>query len=43
MVPERTALIDAAEARGLNVHLGQHMLDYQMQLIGEFIGALEAR
>ena len=43
MVPERTALIDAAEARGLNVHLGRHMLDYQMQLIGEFIGALEAR
>ncbi len=43
MVPERTALIDAAEARGLKVHLGRHMLDYQMQLIGEFIGALEAR
>lgn len=40
MVPERTALIDAAEARGLRVHLGRHMLDYQMQLIGEFIGAI---
>ncbi|MGB1470551.1 MAG: shikimate dehydrogenase family protein [Candidatus Puniceispirillaceae bacterium] len=40
MVPERTALIDAAEARGLKVHLGRHMLDYQMQLIGKFIGAI---
>ena len=40
MVPEQTTLIDAAEARGLRVHLGRHMLDYQMQLIGEFIGAI---
>ena len=40
MVPERTTLIDAAEARGLRVHLGRHMLDHQMQLIGKFIGAI---
>ena len=30
----------AAKAAGLKVHYGRHMLDYQMELIGKFIGAL---
>lgn len=40
MVPERTAWLEAAEARGLTTHYGRHMLDYQIPLIGSFIGAL---
>ena len=40
MVPERTAWLAAAEARGLKTHYGRHMLDYQVELIGAFIGAL---
>ncbi len=40
MVPERTAWLIAAEARGLQTHYGRHMLDCQIDLIGGFIGAL---
>lgn len=39
MVPEQTALLKAAKARGLKCHYGRHMLDYQKALIGAFIGA----
>ena len=39
MIPERTAWMQAAEARGLTVHAGRHMLSYQLDLIAEFIGA----
>ena len=40
MVPERTDWLADAEARGLATHYGRHMLDYQVDLIGGFIGAL---
>ena len=40
MVPAETAWLTAAKARGLAVHYGRHMLDYQIDLIGTFIGAL---
>ncbi len=40
MVPAQTKLLIAAKAAGLKVHYGRHMLDYQMELIGKFIGAL---
>jgi len=40
MVPERTAWLADAEARGLPTHYGRHMLDCQIELIGGFIGAL---
>ena len=40
MVPEKTAWMLLAEKKGLNTHLGKHMLDYQRDLIGNFIGAL---
>ena len=40
MVPERTAWLADAEARGLKTHYGRHMLDCQVELIGTFIGAL---
>ena len=40
MVPAETAWLTAAKARGLAVHYGRHMLDYQINLIGTFIGAL---
>ena len=39
MVPEQTALLRAASARGLKCHYGRHMLDYQKALISSFIGA----
>ena len=39
MVPEQTALLKAATARGLKCHYGRHMLDYQKALISSFIGA----
>ena len=39
MVPERTRLIEQAERSGRPVHIGRHMLDYQVALIGTFIGA----
>src|SRR5690606_22991423 len=38
MKPERTALIEAAEARGCRVHLGHHMLDAQVRLLVDFLG-----
>ncbi len=40
MVPAQTKWLTAAKAAGLKVHYGRHMLDYQMELIGKFIGAL---
>ena len=40
MVPAETKWLIAAKAAGLKVHYGRHMLDYQMELIGKFIGAL---
>ena len=40
MVPERTRLLASAEAAGFAIHYGKHMFDYQMRLIGKFIGAL---
>ena len=40
MVPTETKWMIAAKAAGLKVHYGRHMLDYQMELIGKFIGAL---
>ena len=39
MIPEQTRLIDAARQSGRPVHIGRYMLDYQVDLIGEFIGA----
>ena len=41
MIPERTRLISAAQRTGRPVHIGRYMLDYQVHLIGEFIGAYE--
>ena len=41
MIPERTRLIEAAEQTGRPVHIGRHMLDYQIDLIGSFIGAYQ--
>ena len=40
MLPAETKWLLAAKAAGLKVHYGRHMLDYQMELIGKFIGAL---
>jgi shikimate dehydrogenase len=40
MVPAETKWLIDAKAAGLKVHYGRHMLDYQMELIGKFIGAL---
>ena len=40
MIPEKTAWMIDAENRGLKTHAGRHMLDYQRDLIGAFIGAL---
>ncbi len=40
MVPADTKWLIAAKAAGVRVHHGRHMLDYQMELIGKFIGAL---
>jgi len=37
MKPEKTALILAAEARGCPTQQGKHMLDYQMDLMFEFM------
>jgi len=41
MKPARTPLVAAAEARGLAVHLGHHMLDHQVPLLARFIGAFD--
>ena len=40
MIPDETRLLQAAKARGLHVHYGRHMFDYQMALVGRFIGAI---
>ena len=39
MVPAETKWLQDAAWRGLRVHYGRHMLDYQIELIGKFIGA----
>ena len=39
MVPAETKWLQDAARRGLAVHHGRHMLDYQIDLIGRFIGA----
>lgn len=39
MVPAETKWLQEAARRGLTVHYGRHMLDYQIDLIGQFIGA----
>lgn len=39
MVPAETKWLRDAARRGLPVHYGRHMLDYQIDLIGRFIGA----
>ena len=39
MVPAETRWLQEAAQRGLAVHYGCHMLDYQIDLIGQFIGA----
>ncbi len=39
MVPAKTKWLKDAARRGLTVHYGRHMLDYQIDLIGRFIGA----
>ena len=39
MVPAKTKWLQDAARRGLPVHYGRHMLDYQIDLIGSFIGA----
>ncbi len=41
MVPDRTNWLIAAEQSGRPVHKGRHMLDYQLELIGRFIGAFD--
>jgi shikimate dehydrogenase len=41
MVPARTDWLAHAEDRGLRTHYGRHMLDCQLDLIGQFIGALD--
>jgi shikimate dehydrogenase len=38
MLPETTALLEAAAARGCRVHRGRHMLDEQIRLMAEFMG-----
>lgn len=38
MIPEETALLKAAKARGHQVHYGRPMLDEQIRLIAAFIG-----
>lgn len=38
MIPEQTALLRAASARGHGVHYGRPMLDEQIKLIATFIG-----
>jgi shikimate dehydrogenase len=38
MLPETTALLEAAAARGCRIHHGRHMLDEQIRLMAEFMG-----
>ena len=39
MVPADTKWLKDAVSRGLPIHYGRHMLDYQIDLIGRFIAA----
>ena len=39
MVPEMTKWLTDARDRGLTIHKGRHMLDYQKDLIANFLGA----
>ena len=39
MSPAETEWLKQAKNRGLACHYGRHMLDYQLSLIGQFIGA----
>ncbi|MEL0142200.1 MAG: shikimate dehydrogenase [Alphaproteobacteria bacterium] len=39
MVPAETKWLQDAKQRGFAIHYGRHMLDYQIDLIGRFIGA----
>ena len=39
MVPAETKWLQDAARRGFAIHHGRHMLDYQIDLIGRFIGA----
>ena len=39
MVPADTKWLRDAVSRGLSIHYGRHMLDYQIDLIGKFIAA----
>lgn len=38
MAPEMTRLLEAARARGCQIHLGRHMLDHQLRLMADFMG-----
>lgn len=38
MIPERTRLLDAAEARGHPIHFGRPMLEHQAKLMMQFFG-----
>jgi shikimate dehydrogenase len=43
MLPETTALLEAAAARGCRIHRGQHMLDEQIRLMAAFMGVRSDR
>ena len=38
MIPERTRLLESALSRDCKIQFGRHMLDKQIDLIGEFLG-----
>lgn len=40
MKPETTALLSGAQAKGCHIHFGRHMLDQQIRLMAEFVGAV---
>lgn len=40
MKPEITALLQAGQARGCPIHLGRHMLDEQVQIMGRYMTGL---
>lgn len=40
MKPETTALLSEAKAKGCHIHFGRHMLDQQIRLMAEFVGAV---
>jgi len=41
MIPERTQLLESALKNGCKVQYGRHMLDKQIDLIGEFLGCFQ--